>query len=283
MTGKTHACAGMLAAEVVLVATGAPIEYWSAGLLFGAIAALLPDLDQKGSTVTVTLPFAGILSHFFKHRTVTHGLVGILAFSLLLRLAFPLMPVSLFMSIVAGYISHPVVDMANHMGIAIFSPFKTGIKLRHIDTIGGYAALKFPFFNITTGGDRENKVFRPLLWVGLIALTLSPFYNLINLNGTLDQFINTMDMKTLIPAILETITVIIVANIITKHKWAWLFHGVIILSGLAIIGEWLWKVSYFQVWAISFIEPAAIIITDYYSVLIPFVNPITSMFGYIIK
>ena len=284
MTGKTHACAGMLAAETVLVATGAPIEYWPAGLMLGAIASLLPDLDHHGSTVTVVLPFAGILSHFFKHRTVTHSIIGVLAFSLIVKLAFPLMPVALLLSIIAGYTSHLVVDMFNPMGIAILSPLMKRKHQEHHLSIDGYSSYKVPFADVVTGGFFENRVFRPILWLILIGLTLDQFARAMNFYSTsFSQFFHSINIHTMLPAILTSITVIVITSIITKPKYAWFFHILMVLSVFSIIGEWLWKIPEFHTTVLANMNPVLASVTVHYAVLVPVINTLTSMVGFVIK
>lgn len=266
MTGSTHTASGMLAAETVLLMGNAPLEYWPVGLLFGAIAGLLPDLDHESSTVTITLPFAGILAPIFQHRTVTHGVFGVLGFAFILRFAFPWMPWLLFASIVAGYVSHAVVDMANVMGVALLSPLPISNQLNPSRNIGGYWAFKWPLLRIATASDAETKLFRPLVWSVLGLLTLS-------------QFKGHTTFQSLVPALLSSAIVLVVALVISEKRYVNFFHGIIFLAATAILGGWLWKIPQVQVWFLSSYGDVLHFFAQYHSVINPIIGPIMALYG----
>lgn len=56
MTGKTHLLAGGLAAGLALHQLQAPADAWTAGLLLGLIAGLLPDIDTEASMASRMIP-----------------------------------------------------------------------------------------------------------------------------------------------------------------------------------------------------------------------------------
>ncbi|KLU61775.1 inner membrane protein [Peptococcaceae bacterium CEB3] len=266
MTGSTHAASGMLAAETVLLTGKAPLEYWPAGLLFGAIAGLLADLDHESSTVTTTLPFAGILARFFPHRTVTHGLFGIIAFAFLLRFAFPWMSRILFVSIVAGYISHPVVDMANVMGVAWLAPLPISNPVNPTKNIAGFWAIKWPLFRITTASDAETKFFRPLVWAVLGLLTVS-------------QFKGHTTYATIVPVLLSSACVAMVALVISEKRYVNFFHGVILLAAGAILFGWLWHIPAVRQWFMGAYGQTFRFIAQYKSIINPVIGPIFALYG----
>ncbi len=266
MTGSTHAASGMLAAETVLLMGHAPLEYWPAGLLFGAIAGLLPDLDHQNSTATVTLPFAGLFAPIFEHRTVTHGVFGILGFAVILRIAFPWMPWILFASIVAGYISHAVVDMANVMGVALLSPLPITNQLNPVRNIGGFWAFKWPFFNITTASDTETKIFRPLVWAVLVLLTIS-------------QFKGDTTFNSILSPLMATVIVFVVALVISEKRYANFFHGIILISAAAVLGGWVWKIPAVQIWFYTSYGQTIHFFAQYQPVIAPMLAPIMALYG----
>lgn len=253
MTGSTHAASGMLAAELVLISGQAPLEYWPLGLLFGAIAGLVPDLDHDSSTVTRTLPGPNFLAAFFPHRTFTHGIFGIISFAVLIKIAFPTMYPILFMTIVAGYTSHPVVDMFNPQGVAWLYPLNEN-----------FFHLPFGLGFITTGEPLEIRFFGPLIW-SLIALT------------TISQY----QTSKLMPFAIMVGIVILVALTIHEKKYSTFFHGVIIFSAFFIVIRYLFFIPGIRNWFYNAYHVWFAVIQQYPSVFGPVFQMIEPLTGVI--
>ncbi len=66
------------------------------------------------------------------HRTFTHSIVALIAFSFLIK--FICDPFRI--PFVAGFISHVVLDLFNKRGIQLFFPFKAGIAFHACDSDG---------------------------------------------------------------------------------------------------------------------------------------------------
>jgi membrane-bound metal-dependent hydrolase YbcI (DUF457 family) len=56
VTGKTHLIAGGLAAGLTLQTLNAPSDAWTAGLLLGLVAGLIPDIDTESSMASKMIP-----------------------------------------------------------------------------------------------------------------------------------------------------------------------------------------------------------------------------------
>jgi inner membrane protein len=134
MTGKTHLIAGGLAAGATLHLLGAPADAWTAGLLLGLIAALLPDIDTEASTASRLIPgyhavhsgalgrylaVASLLLYVLKHRGATHSLVAV---ALVAALAYRFADGWTALAIVAGYASHLVADFVTLEGVSLAWP-----------------------------------------------------------------------------------------------------------------------------------------------------------------
>lgn len=129
MLQKTHSAAGLVAAEIILVYEHVPFWSWDAAgaVLLGCLAGTLADVDKPGSTMAkVLFPLSALLRFLgVRHRTVTHSAVFVAA------LAWALLPLPelYFLVAVAGYASHPLIDLLNENGVQLFWPVKGKIRL----------------------------------------------------------------------------------------------------------------------------------------------------------
>ncbi len=113
MLTQTH----LLAASSTYLAFGSGE---AAGIFIAAGAALLPDLDTKQSIVGRLLPFvSGPIALHFGHRTITHSLL----FQILVGyVAWLLLPRDYAIAIIAGLVSHAMIDMLTLSGVCWFWP-----------------------------------------------------------------------------------------------------------------------------------------------------------------
>lgn len=132
-------------------------------------ASLIPDLDQPAAEIWDTLPFGHALGEavdpFFKHRNISHSLLGIAIFALLVFWILSLFPSywgidvnMLLVCCVISYSSHLLADMFTVEGIPLFYPYHRmiGIPPKPLEGI-----------RIMTGKWFENLVLFPAvnLWL----------------------------------------------------------------------------------------------------------------------
>ena len=104
------------------------------------IGSTLPDIDLKNSQIGSLFPFTStFISTHFKHRTLTHSLISIAFFLLLLSYApclnigqefYPL----LITGLLIGHSSHIFLDLFTIQGVCLFYPWKKKIKLANFKT-----------------------------------------------------------------------------------------------------------------------------------------------------
>lgn len=91
--------------------------------LMAAGAALLPDLDHRSGSVGRRVPWiSGAIEYWAGHRTVTHS---VLALSVVVALAWALLPQGFSLALIAGFFSHAVLDMMTPNGVAWFWPARS--------------------------------------------------------------------------------------------------------------------------------------------------------------
>jgi inner membrane protein len=143
LTGKTHITGG--------VAAGAALSAWThydptLMAVAGAVGGLLPDICHSGSKVGSRLPLLSkAISAVFGHRTFTHSLLFLLIAAGLLSYYVSSDPIRL--GILAGMVSHLLLDAATRSGIKFLYPFKL--------------TFRFPF-TTKTGGKGEHAVLAVL-------------------------------------------------------------------------------------------------------------------------
>lgn len=147
MTGHTHAVAGAAAGALAAEALRLPVGLLPVAAALGAAAALLPDVDEPGSSVNRRLPLLGpVLGGTLRHRTVTHSLAMLAAtlaaaHALLRTVPWPWLAVG-----TAGYGSHLLCDALTPAGVPLLWPLAWRLRL------GGW---------VRTGGTLEQAVFLP--------------------------------------------------------------------------------------------------------------------------
>ncbi|MCD7036042.1 metal-dependent hydrolase [Metabacillus sp. GX 13764] len=125
MTGKTHIIGG--------VATGLALAHFTnydPVLLTaaGALGGLIPDICHGGSKIGRKAPLLSkIISTLFGHRTFTHSLLFLIIINSLLAAFLP--NGSIKAGILAGMISHIVLDAGTKKGIKLFYPLKIPVRL----------------------------------------------------------------------------------------------------------------------------------------------------------
>jgi inner membrane protein len=146
LNATTHAVFGIAALAGAALATGAdpPAYIYPAAVA----AAWLPDIDNPRSTLGNGLnrlknPTLNLLSRPVSwalrttsfvlvrtvgHRTMTHSLVGVLLFSLLVLLFLGRFP-NLAIALVAGYASHVLADALNTRGVPLLWPMGKPFRL----------------------------------------------------------------------------------------------------------------------------------------------------------
>ena len=172
MTARTHDAFAF--ASLVTFAAFFPPENLNLTTLvvsvIGAdVGALLPDLDQAGNRLWEMLPSGHNLGRifrriFYKHRTLTHSLIGVFAIYKLLEFVLPLVLNSGFLntkivlaSIMIGYLSHLLADSLTEEGLPLLFPLNISFGLPPIRKV-----------RIKTGKWFENFVVYPVVWIYLI-------------------------------------------------------------------------------------------------------------------
>ncbi|MBI2009706.1 MAG: metal-dependent hydrolase [Candidatus Chisholmbacteria bacterium] len=144
MTARTHDAIAF--ASLVTAATLYPPASLNLYTLFAAIignniGALIPDIDQASNRLWDLVPGGDridkVLSRlFYKHRTLTHSLLGLFLIFKSLEWLLPrllneaFVNVDLvFWSIIIGYASHLVADAFTKEGLPLLFPLKIKIGL----------------------------------------------------------------------------------------------------------------------------------------------------------
>ena len=146
MNATTHAVFGIAALAGAALVTGAdpPAYVYPAAVA----AAWLPDVDNPRSTLgnglsrlknpvlnLLTRPLSWalrttsfVLVRTVGHRTMTHSLLGVLLYSLMVWLVLRGFP-DLVLALVAGYASHIFADALNTRGVPLFWPVGKPFRL----------------------------------------------------------------------------------------------------------------------------------------------------------
>ena len=146
MNATTHAVFGIGALAGTALVTGAdpPAYVYPAAVA----AAWIPDIDNPRSTLGNGLnrlknPTLNLLSRPLSwamrtasfvlvrtvgHRTMTHSVLGVLLFSLLVLLFLGRFP-NLYLALVAGYASHVLADALNTRGVPLLWPMGKPFRL----------------------------------------------------------------------------------------------------------------------------------------------------------
>ncbi len=127
MRAPTHMMAGAVAAAVVVgTAKLAGVEisgYADAAAVGLAVTgSLLPDIDEPGSSIgrKFVLPAIAI-NAIFKHRGITHSLVGLLLLAIAAVYGAFVFPLG-YVALLAGYLSHLLTDALCPSGVPFLYP-----------------------------------------------------------------------------------------------------------------------------------------------------------------
>lgn len=105
------------------------------------IGTLLPDIDEKNSAFGyIFRPF----SFFFEHRGFLHSVLPAIAIGVLVAI---FLNVEIGFAAFFGYLMHLMLDMLNHMGVALFYPFSR-FRVKGIIKSGGMFDLLIMLFSI---------------------------------------------------------------------------------------------------------------------------------------
>lgn len=171
MTAKTHDAFAF--ASLITIAAYYPPQSINLPTLVGAviaadIGALIPDMDTAGNRLWDILPQGQILARglrkiFYKHRTLTHSIIGVYAIYKLLEWGLPkflnalyIDPTIILWSVMIGIVSHIVSDSLTEEGVPLLFPLKLNFGIPPVKKI-----------RIKTGRWFEHIVVYPTVWVYL--------------------------------------------------------------------------------------------------------------------
>jgi len=172
MMARTHDAFAF--ASLITVAAFYPPQGINLPTLIGAIiaadiGALLPDMDTAGNRLWDVLPQGQILAKwlrkiFYKHRTLTHSLIGVYGIYRLLEWALPkflnalyIDPQIILWSVMIGIGSHILSDSLTEEGVPLLFPLRTPFGIPPVRKI-----------RIKTGRWFEHVVVYPAIWIYLV-------------------------------------------------------------------------------------------------------------------
>jgi inner membrane protein len=188
MVGRTHQLIGFTS-FVTIGLLFPPQELnmvtLSTCVIGNVVGSLLPDIDGAGNRLWDLLPAGNLVGKFarrlfYKHRTITHSLLG--GFLIYKALWFILpklfnpeyVNISLvFTSIMIGFVAHLLADMMTKDGIPLLFPFKWYFGIPPLS-----------FLRMRTGGFVENFIVFPgvVVFLGYMLFSLrDTFFSLIHL------------------------------------------------------------------------------------------------------
>ena len=121
MVASTHITFAEFIYLLVLTTTGVVLNSTNAIII--AFAAILPDIDTAASMIGQLCPFISKpLERRFGHRTLTHSLMMIFIIAVL---GIPILFIKqdVYICMLTGYASHPLLDTATVNGVKLFYPF----------------------------------------------------------------------------------------------------------------------------------------------------------------
>lgn len=169
MTARTHDAFAFV--SLVTVATIFPpdevnLYTFFACIIGNIVGALIPDLDDQSNRLWDLMPAGNLFGKifgrvFYKHRTITHSLLGMfLVYKffdwLLPKILNPefIDPLLLLYAIMIGFISHLLADAFTKDGIPLLFPLNLNIGFPPFEKL-----------RIKTGSWVENFIFMPALGV----------------------------------------------------------------------------------------------------------------------
>lgn len=123
MLGRTHMAGGAVAGLLAAKALGYTGNTEVAMVGVAALAALLPDIDTPDSIIGhIIAPVSVLLNTVVGHRKLTHSLLA----AVLAGAAASYIPGSSLpyvAAVMAGYLSHLLLDFLNPQGVPFFYPY----------------------------------------------------------------------------------------------------------------------------------------------------------------
>jgi len=185
MTSRTHDVIAF--ASLVTIASLYPpkdlgVVTLFASLVGNVVGALAPDMDQAGNRLWDMLPAGNTVGKllrkvFYKHRTLSHSILGLLIFYKITEFILPMFFNSTFVnihllhvSLLIGYVSHLVADAFTKEGIPLLFPLNINF---------GFPPLEF--LRITTGKWIEKYIVFPGVGLYLVWFVINHQANLIQL------------------------------------------------------------------------------------------------------
>lgn len=135
MNGRTHLIVGL--ATGIAIASQIKIDpvqqlttnavnsafVWLGVIVAAGFGSLLPDIDHPRSVLSGWLPGAGLLRLGTRHRGLTHSVIPLMVVALAVLVST--MPgKAVNFAIMAGMISHLILDMLTPEGVQLFYPLR---------------------------------------------------------------------------------------------------------------------------------------------------------------
>lgn len=174
MTAKTHnaiAFASLLALASYYVPENINVTTLGLSLVGVSMGALIPDMDQAGNALWNLLPGRHSVGRifrkvFYKHRTITHSVLGVYLIYKFLDFLFHKIfnpgfidPNIILASVMIGFVSHLLADSFTEEGLPLFFPLKFTFGIPPIKKV-----------RIKTGKWFENLIIFPSVWVFVVYL-----------------------------------------------------------------------------------------------------------------
>ncbi len=165
MVGRTHQLIGFtsfVTLGLLFPPQDLNLVTLSTCVIGNVVGSLIPDIDGAGNRLWDLLPAGNLVGKFarhlfYKHRTITHSILGgyLLYKGLWLLLPKLFNPAYIdinlvFTSIAIGYVAHLIADMMTKDGIPLLFPFKWYFGIPPLS-----------FLRMRTGGPIENFIVFP--------------------------------------------------------------------------------------------------------------------------
>lgn len=172
MLAKTHdafAFASLITVAAFYPPQGINLPTLICAVIAADVGALIPDMDTAGNRLWDLLPQGhamgkGLRKIFYKHRTLTHSLVGIYGIYSLLSWGLPKLlneayidPYIILWSVMIGIGSHILSDSLTEEGVPLLFPLRVNFGIPPIRKI-----------RIKTGQWFENFIVYPAIGIYLI-------------------------------------------------------------------------------------------------------------------
>jgi inner membrane protein len=174
MTARTHnafAVATLVTAAVFFPPDHLNVLTLVSSVIAADIGALFPDMDQAGNNLWNVFPAASgfgkvVRRIFYKHRTLTHSLIGMYIIFRGLEWLLPKFlnpafvdPKIIVWAVMIGYASHLIADSLTEEGVPLLFPINLNMGIPPIKS-----------WRIKTGHWFENFVVFPGVWVYVLWL-----------------------------------------------------------------------------------------------------------------